>query len=127
MKSSKFLVGIIFLMILVIACAPSQPSTGTNIEKAKITAPSSQQSGSQVSVSIKNFKFNPQNIVVNAGTTVVWTNEDNVAHTVENSDGTLKSDELAQGDTYKFTFTKAGKYDYNCGIHKSMHGSVTVQ
>ncbi len=127
MKSSKFLFGIIFLMILVIACAPSQPSTEVMTEKAKTTAPSSQQSSQQVAVSIKNFKFVPQDIVVNAGTTVVWTNEDDVAHTVESSDGTLKSDELAQGDTYKFTFAKAGKYDYKCGIHPSMRGSVTVQ
>ena len=127
MRNSKFLIGIIFLMILVIACAPSQPSSNVNPEKAKTTAPSSQQSSQQVAVSIKNFKFVPQDIVVNAGTTVVWTNEDTASHTVESSDSTLKSDELAQGDTYKFTFTKAGKYDYKCGIHPSMHGSVTVQ
>lgn len=126
MKSLKFLAGIVFLMILAVACTSSQPSNNAP-EKAKTTAPSSQQSGQQVAVSIKNFKFAPQDIVVRAGTTVVWTNDDSVPHTVESSDGTLKSDELSKGDTYKFTFTKAGTYDYHCGIHPSMHGSVTVQ
>ena len=114
-------------MILTVACAPSQPSSNSNTEKAITTAPSSQQSNEQATVSIKDFKFAPQDIVVKAGTTVVWTNEDSVSHTVESSDGTLKSDELSKGDTYKFTFTKSGKYDYKCGIHPSMHGSVTVQ
>ena len=127
MKNFKLMFGLVFLIVLVVACAPSQPSSNVNPEKAKTTAPSSQQSSPQVAVSIKNFKFVPQDIVVNAGTTLVWTNEDRVAHTVESSDSTLKSDELAQGDTYRYTFTKAGKYDYICGINKSMHGSVTVQ
>lgn len=128
MNNSKFMTGfLIVLMILAVACAPSQPSTEIMTEKAKTTAPSNQQSGQQVAVSIKNFKFVPQDIVVNAGTTVVWTNQDSAPHTVESSDSELKSDELSNGDTYKHTFAKAGKYDYKCGIHPSMHGSVTVQ
>ena len=127
MKNSELIIGLVLLMILASACTASQPSAGGQAEKAKTTAPSSQQSSGQVSVSIKNFKFVPQDIAVNAGTTVVWTNEDSAPHTVESSDKALKSDELSKGDTFSFTFTKAGRYDYNCGIHTSMRGSVTVQ
>ena len=126
MKISKLIVGLIFLMFLA-ACAQPQASPNAKAEKAKTTEPSSQQSSRQVSVSIKNFKFVPQDIAVKAGTTVVWTNDDSASHTVESSDKTLKSDELSKSDTYSFTFTKAGRYDYNCGIHPSMKGSVTVQ
>ena len=127
MKFSKLAIFLVFLFILASACAQTKSPSGLEGEKAKTTAPSSQQSSGQLSVSIKNFKFVPQDIVVRAGTKVVWTNEDSAPHIVESSDNSFKSDELSKGDTFSYTFTKAGKYDYICGIHPSMHGSVTVQ
>ena len=125
MKNSKLIIGIISLMILVMACAPSQPATPQ--QTADKTMGRTEESGKVVAVAIRGFKFVPAEVNIKMGETIVWTNEDTAPHTVESSDGTLKSDELAKGDTYKFTFTKAGKYDYKCGIHPSMHGSVTVQ
>ena len=112
---------ILILMILVVACA-SQPDTTTDK-----TIGRSEDSGKVAAVSIKGFKFVPNEVNIKVGETVVWTNEDSAPHTVESSDGTLKSDELSKGDTYSHTFTKAGRYDYICGIHTSMKGSVTVQ
>ena len=126
MANTRFMIGIIaILMVFIIACAPSQPATpeqktGKVMEKAA-------GSGKVVSVAMKGFKFVPADVSVKVGDTVVWTNEDSVPHTVESSDKSFKSDELSHGDTFSFTFTKAGKYDYICGIHQSMHGSVTVQ
>ena len=84
-------------------------------------------SGNVVSVAIKGFKFVPADVTVKVGDTIVWTNDDSAPHTVESSDGVLRSDELSKGDTYEYKFAKAGKHDYICGIHPSMHGSVTVQ
>ena len=119
--------------------APVQQAPANAVEKPADTGsqqPPAQQApketaesaakGSTVDVSIKSFKFVPVDVDIKVGDTVVWTNRD-VPHTVTSSDGTLDSDELAQGDTYSYTFTKPGKYDYNCGIHPSMRGSVTVQ
>jgi len=80
-----------------------------------------------VAVSIQGFKFTPSDITVKAGDTVVWKNEDSAPHTVESADGIFRSDELSKGDTFSFTFTSPGNHDYKCGIHPSMHGSVTVQ
>ena len=117
MRNSKiFAAFIAILVIFLVACSSSQP----NAEK-------SAGSGNLVKVSIKDFKFAPADVTVKVGDSVEWTNEDSAPHTVESSDGTVKSDELSNGDSFKFTFAKAGKYDYICGIHKSMHGSVTVQ
>ena len=99
---------------------PSQPAT-------EVQQPSPAQTAKTVQVSINGFKFTPSDVTVNAGDTVVWTNGDSASHTVESSDGTLKSDELSKGDKYEHKFTKAGKYNYICGIHHSMAGSVTVQ
>ena len=136
------------LTILLVGCSASQPSLPQDNQAAEPTedaapavpadsAPDSVQEKETVAeqtqaaetlhVSIKSFKFLPADINVNIGDTVVWTNEDSAAHTVESNDGTLESDELSKGDTYRFTFTKAGKYSYICGIHPSMKGSVTVQ
>ena len=119
MKSSKLIILLAFLMILIIACGPSQP------------APPKQRSelitGNVINVAIKGFKFVPAEVNIQVGESIVWTNEDSAPHTVESSDGVLMSDELSKGDTYKYTFTKAGKHDYICGIHPSMHGSVAVQ
>ena len=124
MQNSKLAMIVIFLMILVVGC--SQPPASAPTQNTPTTA-SPAASGKLISVTIQGFKFSPADVTVNAGDTVEWTNEDSTPHTVESSDGSLKSDELAKGDKYRFTFTKAGKHDYICGIHPSMHGSVTVQ
>ena len=123
-NSINFVVIFLFLIFLISACSASQNAGEQSTDK---TMGRTGDSGKVVAVAIRDFKFVPAEANIKVGETVVWTNEDTTPHTVESSDGTLKSDELSKGDTYKFTFTKSGKYDYNCGIHKSMHGSVTVQ
>ena len=122
------------LMIFAVACSspePQQPlppkpeAKAANAESQAPAAPT--QTAKTVQVAIKGFKFVPADATINVGDTIVWTNEDSAPHTVESSDCTLRSDELANGDIYSYKFTKAKKYDYICGIHPSMHGSVTVQ
>ena len=79
-------------------------------------------------VKISDFAFSPANITVKKGDTVTWTNEDNVAHTVTESDDRdgPKSDDLQKGDTYTFTFNDVGTFKYKCSLHPSMTGTVTV-
>ena len=126
------------LIIFAVACSTSEPAQSSlppEPEKPAQTQATPQpsqpaqpvQAAKTIQVSIKSFKFTPADITINVGDTVVWTNEDSAPHTVESSDGTLRSDELSKGDTYSYKFTKAGKYDYICGIHPSMKGSVMVQ
>lgn len=76
-------------------------------------------------VSIANFSFQPEELVVTVGTTVTWTNTDNVTHIVDFPDATGKR--FAKGASYSKTFDKPGEYTYVCGIHPSMHGKVVVQ
>lgn len=78
-------------------------------------------------VTIENFAFMPAEIEVAPGTTVTWTNMDDVAHTVQD-EGDLfpESDDLAQGESFEFTYDTAGEYPYICGIHPYMKGTVTV-
>ncbi|HSH23161.1 MAG TPA: cupredoxin family copper-binding protein [Acidimicrobiales bacterium] len=91
------------------------------------SAPAAGPSSSGGAVSIAGFKFVPSDVEVTAGTEVVWTNDDPVAHTVQDN-GELfpESPELAKGETFSFTYDTPGTYPYICGIHPYMKGTVTV-
>ena len=81
-----------------------------------------------VQVSITGYKFDPQVLTVPVGTTVVWTNHDDVPHTVTSTDKTFKSSgALDQGDSYSYTFTAAGTFNYYCTVHPFMTAKVIVQ
>jgi len=77
-------------------------------------------------VEIANFSFKPDSINVSQGTMVTWVNNDPVEHTVTSSDGTFSSGNMATGGRFNFTFSKPGKYQYQCSIHPSMVGYVIV-
>ncbi|MFN2615083.1 MAG: plastocyanin/azurin family copper-binding protein [Actinomycetota bacterium] len=81
-------------------------------------------------VSIKNFSFNPVDLSVKVGNTVVWSNDEAAAtvHTATSNDGhTFDSGALNPGDSYPFTFTRAGSYPYFCSAHpQTMKGTITV-
>lgn len=90
-------------------------------------------------VTIQNFAFAPSTLTVKAGTKVTWTNNDSAPHTVTSTDGpstsasatgSFDSGQMASGDSFSFTFAKAGTYYYECTIHASMasmHAKVVVQ
>lgn len=78
-------------------------------------------------VGITEYSYMPANITVKKGTTVTWTNNDSVAHTVTSSEGSLMdSGDMEKGDTYSVTFNEVGTFDYFCEPHPYMTGSVTV-
>lgn len=80
-----------------------------------------------VDAKIDNFSFNPATITVPVGTTVRWTNRDDIPHTVVSDKEIFKSKTLDTDDQYSYTFTKAGTYGYFCSIHPKMTGKVIVQ
>jgi LPXTG-motif cell wall-anchored protein len=84
----------------------------------------------EMTVSIQDFFFDPDQLTVAPGTTVTWVNEGEAPHTVTSTDGKeLDSATLQPGDTYTFTFDEgdAGEtYAYQCTIHPEMTASVTV-
>lgn len=116
---------------------PAQPETSPEtVRQPESTTPEPSEatqtqttSAKTVTVVIKGFAFTPADTTISVGDTVSWSNEDSAPHTIESADGTntLRSDELSKGDTFEFTFTKAGTYTYICGIHTSMKGSITVK
>src|SRR5215217_7785694 len=91
-------------------------------------APTAGAQGKTMTVSIKNFAFNPPNATVAPGTTVTWVNNDQTAHTATATDPARAFDSgtLQPGQSYSFTFDKPGTYAYHCNIHPDMTATVTV-
>ena len=72
-------------------------------------------------------QFQPATIQVPVGTTVTWTNNDNVGHTVTFRNGMKDSGRIdAGGGTFRYTFTSKGIFPYYCTIHPAMVGVVIV-
>jgi len=88
---------------------------------------SAQQKPETTEVKIDNFSFGPATLTVPAGTTITWTNRDDIPHTVVSTDGVFKSKVLDTDEKFTFTFSKAGTYPYFCSIHPKMTGKVIVQ
>jgi len=77
-------------------------------------------------VSIDNFTFAPAELTVKVGTTVTWTNHDDIPHTVVSA-GKFRSKTLDTDDSFSFTFTAAGEYKYFCSLHPHMTGMIKVE
>ena len=105
------------VMMLFYGCGKSSSSYGTG------TTPPVNES----TVTISGMAFTSSSITVKAGTTVTWTNTDNMQHTVTADDGSWTSGNLNYGDKFAYTFSYAGTANYHCKYHSGMTGSVTVQ
>jgi plastocyanin len=77
-------------------------------------------------VNIDNFAFTPKELTVKAGTAIVFRNRDDIPHSVVGTKGEFHSKALDTDDSFSFTFTKAGTYDYTCGLHPKMQGRIVV-
>ncbi len=71
--------------------------------------------------------YAPTAIEVNSGTTVTWTNNDFVIHTVTDNKKSFDSEFIQAGSTWSHTFEKPGEFDYLCTLHPWMKGSVSVK
>src|SRR5512146_860623 len=78
-------------------------------------------------VHIANFTFSPATITVRPGTTVIWTNDDDIPHTLVATNGAFRSKVLDSGAHFSFTFVNAGEFHYFCSIHPHMTGTVIVK
>jgi len=86
-----------------------------------------QSSAANVAVKIDNFVFGPQTITVLVGTTVTWTNSDDIPHTTVSTDSVFKSKVMDTDEKFSYTFTRPGTYPYYCSVHPKMTGQVVVK
>ena len=78
-------------------------------------------------VTIGNFTFKAPVTTVKVGSSVTWTNADDIPHTVVSSDGMFKSKVLDTNDHFTFTFAKPGQFGYFCSLHPHMTGTIVVK
>jgi len=77
-------------------------------------------------IKIDNFSFTPKQISIGVGTTVTWTNQDDVPHNVVSTERKFASPVLDTDQAFSFTFKEPGSYPYYCKIHPMMTGSIQV-
>jgi plastocyanin len=77
-------------------------------------------------VTIDNFSFSPTPLTVKTGTTITWTNRDDIPHSIVCPELKMKSHPLDTNDAFSYRFSKPGTYNYICGLHPHMHGQVVV-
>lgn len=81
-----------------------------------------------VPVTITAAGFAPAEVTIDAGDTVTWTNTDAAVHQVASTKkGLFKSPQLSTGQSYSYTFAKAGTYAYRDEKNRSLRGTVTVR
>ena len=78
-------------------------------------------------VVVDNFSFTPATAAVPVGTTVTWTNHDDIPHNVVSPEQKFKSPVLDTDEKFSHTFDVAGTYKYYCSIHPRMTGQVVVR
>jgi amicyanin len=96
---------------------------------AAVVLPGHAQTAAPASaVSIDNFTFTPPSVTIKAGTTVTWINKDDIPHGIASANNAFtKSKALDTDDSYSFTFTTPGTYQYFCYVHPHMTGTIVVQ
>lgn len=112
--------GILKFQVVVLAAGALLMSTVSVMARA-VPAPAA------AAVQIGNFTFKAPVVTVKSGTTVTWTNGDDIPHTVVSKDGVFKSKVLDTGDHFSFTFAKPGQFGYFCSLHPHMTGTIIVK
>lgn len=106
--------------------AAERPSSSFNSQSS--TEPARMAGGASTAgaVTMLDNSFAPQNLVAEPGASVTWTNGGRVPHMTTSSDGLWDSGLMRTGQTYTFTFDKAGTYRYTCPLHPGMEGVITI-
>ena len=103
----------------------SSKSTSTAAPAASSSSSSSAGAGG-VTIKAAGFAFAPKSVTVKKGEKVTWTNSDPAPHNITSSDGTIKSKDFTNGQSFTYTATKAGTFNYTCTIHPQMKATLIV-
>ena len=110
-----------WIFVLIALAIAVQAASGLRANAANV------DSKPETTVKIDNFTFSPATVTVPVGTTIRWTNADDIPHTIVSDDKSFKSKALDTDEQFVYTFTKAGTYTYFCGIHPKMTAKVVVR
>ena len=115
------------------ATEAATPSASPSAEESESAEPSEEATAEEVRVRLESSNFDPSELTIPAGTTVLFLNADSYTHTVTEGTGGQAVDdqivdrEIAQNRSVRVTFDEPGTYDITCEIHPSMQLTVTVE
>jgi amicyanin len=112
-------IALILSLLFALSCATqtTAPTTAPKTDQPQIN-----------NVEINNFGFNPLELRIKKGDTVVWVNRDSAGHTITSDSGNeLSSPTISQKQEYRHTFTQSGTFNYHCIVHPSMKAKVIVE
>jgi plastocyanin len=131
-KALTLSITIIIMSILtigVLSNSPSISSTDISLVNKVFAQESAQVFIAQGAADQSNPEpFVPPQLGVPIGSSVSWTNDDSIEHTVTADDGeSFDSGPISPGDTFDNTFDSSGEFGYHCSIHPFMTGVVVVE
>jgi plastocyanin len=137
MKNKTFLFTSILILNLALAACSTKPQGSTQQPPINVygnTAPTQQvvvstlpASDSTIMVGMTSSSFTPDVLTIKAGTTVTWTNESSLVHTVTSDTDLFDSGNMSKGASFSYTFNDPGTYTYHCIPHKAyMIGTIVV-
>jgi len=116
------------LAAVLVACFSEHSEPATDNSALCSSPPGSLVNGSTL-VTIHDFAFEPQNVQIQAGSSVVWVNCESTPtdHTSSSDQGAWDSPLLAPDNAFSQTFSSAGTFPYHCAPHPFMTATVTVE
>jgi plastocyanin len=137
-QARKSVIAVAAAALLTAGLTACSPGTADETSSAK----SSGKADGPV-IKLSRLMFMPATTEIKVGTTLTWTNDESISHTVtsgaatgidastslrsgEKPDGTYDEQLAKKGDSFSFTYDKAGTYPYYCDIHKGMNGEIVV-
>lgn len=124
----RALLALVCAALLAGGCGDDDADT-TTTAATTTAAEATGRGGPGVTVGMKDFAFDPQEISIIVGEEVTWRNDDSAEHNIvgRGVDDPPTSDNLGLGQTYTWRALRAGTVDYLCTIHPNMTGKVTVE
>jgi plastocyanin len=99
--------------------------SGNSVQQPTASIPSD-STVVRIVANAESNSFSPNPVEVKVGETVTWINDDSGRHTVTSKDGFFDSGMMGKGQSFSYTFDKAGEYTYHCEPHPNMVGTVVV-
>ncbi len=132
------------LLLVLAACTAETVSTPGTETDAPTTAPTSEPTDEpteepddptpgEAEVRIAASNYNPNRLTIDAGTTVVFTNDDTLPHTITHGtngqveDDPFVNEQISPGGTVRVTFDEAGTFAITCRLHPTMNMSISVE
>ncbi|HEU4444430.1 MAG TPA: cupredoxin family copper-binding protein [Nitrososphaeraceae archaeon] len=100
--------------------------SGNSVQQTSAASIPSNSTVVRIVANAESNSFSPNPVEVKVGETVTWINDDSGRHTVTSKDGVFDSGMMGKGQSFSFTFDKAGEYAYFCEPHPNMVGTVVV-